>query len=74
MYHKGGDGKPRGFGFGGFSLGSKKQEPPVAHSLSAMPPPTMVNKHGYTGLQAITQNALDATYGIPRKRPKTEEE
>lgn len=74
MYHKGGDGKPRGFGFGGFSLSNKKPEQPVAHSLSAMPPPTMVNKHGYTGLQAITQNALDATYGIPRKRPKTEEE
>ncbi|KFM65708.1 ATP-dependent RNA helicase DDX42, partial [Stegodyphus mimosarum] len=74
MFHKGGDGKPRGFGFGGFALGGKKPEQPVAHSLSAMPPPTMINKHGYTGLQAITQNALDATYGIPRKRPKTEEE
>ncbi|XP_015922773.1 ATP-dependent RNA helicase DDX42 [Parasteatoda tepidariorum] len=73
MFHKGGDGKPRGFGFGGFSLGGKKQDQPV-HSLSAMPPPPMVNKHGYTGLQAITQTALDATYGIPRKRPKTEEE
>lgn len=73
MFHKGGDGKPRGFGFGGFSLG-KKQEQSTTHSLSAMPPPTMVNKHGYTGLQAITQTALDATYGIPRKRPKTEEE
>ncbi|CAL1266623.1 unnamed protein product [Larinioides sclopetarius] len=73
MFHKGGDGKPRGFGFGGFSLGSKKQDN-SGHSLSAMPPPNMVNKHGYTGLQAITQNALDATYGIPRKRPKTEEE
>ncbi|GFY76793.1 ATP-dependent RNA helicase DDX42 [Trichonephila inaurata madagascariensis] len=75
MFHKGGDGKPRGFGFGGFSLGnSKKQDASSGHSLSAMPPPTMVNKHGYTGLQAITQTALDATYGIPRKRPKTEEE
>lgn len=74
MFHKGGDGRPRGFGFGSFQLGSKKQEQAMAHSLSAMPPPPMVNKHGYTGLQAITQNALDASYGIPRKRPKTEEE
>ncbi|XP_013789257.1 ATP-dependent RNA helicase DDX42-like [Limulus polyphemus] len=79
MFHKGGDGRPRGFGFGSFTLGGKKPEPQLnqspleSHSLSAVPPP-MVNKHGYAGLQAITQNAMAASFGLPRKRPKTEEE
>ncbi|XP_076348587.1 ATP-dependent RNA helicase DDX42 isoform X4 [Tachypleus tridentatus] len=79
MFHKGGDGRPRGFGFGSFTLGGKKTEPQLSqsplesHSLSAVPPP-MVNKHGYAGLQTITQNAMAASFGLPRKRPKTEEE
>ncbi|XP_064613626.1 ATP-dependent RNA helicase DDX42-like [Liolophura sinensis] len=28
MFHRGGDGKPRGIGFSGFVIGSKKSEPP----------------------------------------------
>lgn len=75
MFHKGGDGRPRGFGFEGFSLPGKKTDQQLGQSaLHCVPPPPMLNKHGYTGLQTITQNAIDATYGLPRKRPKTEEE
>lgn len=75
MFHKGGDGKPRGFGFGGFSLATKKQETPLGESALAEAQPKLpVNRQGYVGLQAITQNAVDASYGYPRKRPKTEEE
>lgn len=28
MFHRGGDGKPRGLGFSGFVIGSKKSDPP----------------------------------------------
>ncbi|KAG8222220.1 hypothetical protein J437_LFUL001418 [Ladona fulva] len=67
-YHRGGDGRPRGFGFSGFQLkrDSKGQLPP--------PPTSAVSKHGYSTMNAISQNALAASYGLPRKRPKTEEE
>ncbi|XP_071446281.1 ATP-dependent RNA helicase DDX42 [Hetaerina americana] len=67
-YHRGGDGRPRGFGFFGFQLkrDSKGQLPP--------PPTSAVSKHGYSTMNAISQNALAASYGLPRKRPKTEDE
>ncbi|XP_077515636.1 ATP-dependent RNA helicase DDX42 [Amblyomma americanum] len=74
----GGEGRPRGFGFGSFAVGSKK--PDVQLGRSALPPETpvpalpVVNRRGYTGLSTITQNALDINYGNLRKRPKTEEE
>lgn len=31
MFHKGGPGKQRGFGFGGFALAAKKEEPPPSN-------------------------------------------
>ncbi|KAL3197752.1 hypothetical protein MRX96_044741 [Rhipicephalus microplus] len=79
MFHKGGEGRPRGFGFGSFEVSSKKTDPPLGRSAlqpEAAPVPTLpvVNRRGYTGLSTITQNALDINYGNLRKRPKTEEE
>lgn len=65
MFHKGGDGKPRGFGFGGFAIAQKKPDSNV---------PSGITKHGYTAMNTISQNAMAATYGMPRKRPKNEEE
>lgn len=37
MFHKGGPGKQRGFGFGGFSLAAKKEDPLPANVGSGMP-------------------------------------
>lgn len=67
-FNKGGDGRPRGFGFSGFQLKKDKanQLPP--------PPSSAISKHGYSTMSAISQNALAASYGLPRKRAKTEEE
>ncbi|KAK7793459.1 hypothetical protein R5R35_011643 [Gryllus longicercus] len=67
-FHRGGDGRPRGFGFSGFQLkrDRENQLPP--------PPSSAISKHGYSTMSAISQNALAASYGLPRKRSKTEEE
>jgi ATP-dependent RNA helicase DDX42 len=67
-YNRGGDGKPRGFGFSGFQINRDRdsQLPP--------PPSSAISKHGYSTMSAISQNALAASYGLPRKRSKTEEE
>ncbi|PSN30406.1 ATP-dependent RNA helicase DDX42 [Blattella germanica] len=67
-FSRGGDGKPRGFGFSGFQLKRDRasQLPP--------PPSSAISKHGYSTMSAISQNALAASYGLPRKRSKTEEE
>ena len=67
-FNRGGDGKPRGFGFSGFQLKRDRasQLPP--------PPSSAISKHGYSTVSAISQNALAASYGLPRKRSKTEEE
>lgn len=69
-YHKGGDGQPRGFGFSGFQVRSRSER------ANALPPPpnSALSKQGYSTMTAITQNALSATWGIPKKRSKTEEE
>ncbi|XP_064455461.1 ATP-dependent RNA helicase DDX42-like [Ornithodoros turicata] len=79
MYHKGGGGRPRGFGFEGFNVAAKKSDPQLGQS--ALPPEStpspslpVINRRGYTGLTTITQNAMDINYGNLRKRPKTEEE
>lgn len=70
-FNKGGDGKPRGFGFGGFQMSKREQR-----SAAIPPPPTSnVSKHGYSTMSAITQNALVASgWGGPKKRAKTEDE
>ncbi|CAN7996374.1 unnamed protein product [Ixodes hexagonus] len=78
MFHKGGEGRPRGFGFGSFAVSQKKPEVQLGQSAlpESAPVPVLpvVNRRGYTGLSTITQNALDINYGNLRKRPKTEEE
>nr|CAD7415114.1 unnamed protein product [Timema cristinae] len=67
-YNRGSDGRPKGFGFSGFQLKRDRasQLPP--------PPSSAISKHGYSTMSAISQNALAASYGLPRKRSKTEEE
>ncbi|RZF40698.1 hypothetical protein LSTR_LSTR007989 [Laodelphax striatellus] len=57
-----------GFQFAGFQLkGGPKALPP--------PPPTAaLSKQGYSTMSSITQNALSASWGVPKKRSKTEEE
>uniref|UniRef100_T1IT60 ATP-dependent RNA helicase DDX42 n=1 Tax=Strigamia maritima TaxID=126957 RepID=T1IT60_STRMM len=72
MFHKGGDGKPRGFGFGGFSLSNKKSDSNLGPS--AFGGTSGVTKHGYTAMSTISQNAMAASFGMPCKRPKNEEE
>uniref|UniRef100_A0A1B6DVF6 Uncharacterized protein n=1 Tax=Clastoptera arizonana TaxID=38151 RepID=A0A1B6DVF6_9HEMI len=69
-YHSGGDGKPKGFGITGFQLKSRSER------SNAIPPPpnSALSKQGYSTMSAITQNALSASWGIPKKRSKTEEE
>ncbi|KAF6197729.1 hypothetical protein GE061_008695 [Apolygus lucorum] len=69
-YHRGGDGKPRGFGFSGFSLMSRAER-----AAAAPPPPSAaLSKQGYSTMTSITENALNASWGIPKKRTKTEDE
>ncbi|KAG1692028.1 ATP-dependent RNA helicase DDX42 [Nymphon striatum] len=78
MYHRGGDGKSRGFGFSGFTLGGRSGSssggaaipPPASLKSSSIP----VNSKGYAGLQAISQNAIHENFNVNRRRPKTEEE
>lgn len=54
MFHKGGRGKPRGFGFGGFSVASKPKEPhkvpvsPAAAVLAGRAPPAMGRSHSHS--------------------------
>lgn len=43
-------------------------------SSNSVPPPQSLSKQGYHTLNAISQNAINTTYGIPTSRPKTEEE
>ena len=43
-------------------------------STNSVPPPHSLSKQGYHTLNAISQNAINTTYGIPTSRPKTEEE
>ncbi|KAH7961067.1 hypothetical protein HPB52_001310 [Rhipicephalus sanguineus] len=79
MFHKGGEGRPRGFGFGSFEVSSKKSDSQLGRSAlqpetTPVPALPVVNRRGYTGLSTITQNALDINYGNLRKRPKTEDE
>lgn len=59
----------RGFGFSGFQLNKR-------NSNNAVPPPPSsgVSKQGYSTMNAISQTALAATWSLPRKRAKTEDE
>ncbi|KAH0552279.1 ATP-dependent RNA helicase DDX42 [Cotesia glomerata] len=72
-YQRGGGNKPRGFGFTSFQMGSKR-------SGVNIPPPASINtssslsKQGYHTMNSITENALSACWGMPKKRTKTEDE
>lgn len=61
----------KSFGFSGFQLPSK---PKRVNNAIPPPPSTGVSKQGYSTMNAISQNALAAQWGMPRKRAKTEEE
>ncbi|KAK0165929.1 hypothetical protein PV328_004405 [Microctonus aethiopoides] len=63
--------KPKGFGFAGFQMSGTKR------AGVNIPPPTInssLSKQGYHTMNAITENALSACWGMPKKRSKTEEE
>lgn len=63
--------KGQGFGFSGFQFQPK---PKRVNNAIPPPPSSGVSKQGYSTMTAISQNALAATLGVPRKRAKTEEE
>ncbi|XP_034937557.1 ATP-dependent RNA helicase DDX42 [Chelonus insularis] len=73
-YQRGGGGeggKSKGFGFAGFQVAGTKR------SGVNIPPPTVnssLSKQGYHTMNSITENALSACWGMPKKRSKTEEE
>ncbi|XP_046410143.1 ATP-dependent RNA helicase DDX42 isoform X1 [Neodiprion fabricii] len=70
-YHRGGGNKPKGFGFAGFQMAGTKRS-----GVNIPPPPnnSTLSKQGYHTMNSITENALSANWGIPKKRSKTEEE
>lgn len=61
----------RGFGFSGFQFPNKR----TASNNAVPPPPSSgVSKQGYSTMNAISQTALAASWALPRKRAKTEDE
>ncbi|EZA57506.1 hypothetical protein DMN91_009851 [Ooceraea biroi] len=69
-YHRGGSNKPKGFGFAGFQMSGKRS----GTNIPPPPPNSTLSKQGYHTMNAITENALSACWGVPKKRSKTEEE
>ncbi|KAF7994572.1 hypothetical protein HCN44_004044 [Aphidius gifuensis] len=66
---RGGGNKPKGFTF---QISSNKRA-----GANIPPPPSLnpsLSRQGYHTMNAITENAISATWGIPKKRTKTEEE
>jgi hypothetical protein len=77
-------------GFSSFSFGPRGggRKPMGSHrggltsSTNAVPPPPSImnpdfnqtSKQGYLTMHAISQNAINTTYGLPTTRQKTEEE
>lgn len=61
----------KSFGFSSFQLPAK---PKRVNNTIPPPPSSGVSKQGYSTMSAISQNALAAQWGVPRKRTKTEEE
>lgn len=70
-YHRGGGNKPKGFGFAGFQMAGTKRS---GTNVPPPPPNSTLSKQGYHTMSAITENALSASWGMPKKRSKTEEE
>lgn len=71
-YHRNNAGKKqKGFGFAGFQMSSGKRQG------AAIPPPSPksgFSKQGYHTMNSITETALATSWGLPKKRSKTEEE
>lgn len=61
----------KSFGFSSFQLPAK---PKRVNNAIPPPPSSGVSKQGYSTMNAISQNALAAQWGMPRKRSKTEDE
>lgn len=70
-YHRGSGNKPKGFGFSGFQMSGTKRS---GTNIPPPPPNSTLSKQGYHTMNAITENALSACWGMPKKRSKTEEE
>lgn len=70
-YHRGSGNKPKGFGFAGFQMSGTKRS---GTNIPPPPPNSALSKQGYHTMNAITENALSACWGVPKKRSKTEEE
>lgn len=70
-YHRGGGNKPKGFGFPGFQMTGTKRS---GSNIPPPPPNSVLSKQGYHTMNSITENALSACWGMPKKRSKTEEE
>ena len=70
-FKRGSGSKPKGFGFTSFQMSGTKR------TGAAIPPPTtnpVLSKQGYHTMNSITENALSASWSVPKKRSKTEEE
>lgn len=87
MSYRGNSSGHRGRGFGGFSFGQRggrnagRGRSDGGASNAVPPPPSILaaishqtSKQGYLTMQAISQNAVNATFGLPASRQKTEEE
>lgn len=82
MYHKGGDGKPRGFGFSGFSFVPASGS--SGTTTNAMPPPSNISKNivprrtgPETQLAQVGYGVTNRSYGssnIGKRRIRSEEE
>ncbi|XP_012540586.1 ATP-dependent RNA helicase DDX42 [Monomorium pharaonis] len=70
-YHRGSGNKPKGFGFTSFQMSGTKRS---GTNIPPPPPNSTLSKQGYHTMNAITENALSACWGMPKKRSKTEEE
>lgn len=63
--------KQKGFGFAGFQMSGHKR---TGAAIPPPPPNSGFSKQGYHTMNSITENALSACWGAPKKRSKTEEE
>lgn len=64
------------FGVSSFSLQRSQNATARTGRSAAVPPPpnAAVSKQGYSTLNAINHSAILSTWGLPKKRAKTEEE
>lgn len=70
-HNRGGGNKAKGFGFTGFQMNPTKRS-----GVNIPPPPatSSLSKQGYHTMNSITESALSASWNMPKKRSKTEEE